>query len=973
MPARKTTASVVEMSGEEFKVAIGHVVKAVSSRPVAPILGGIRISDERGRIRFDGFDYEVHAAAIIDGSGKLAAPVVVPAKLMNELVKTMQPTDTVRLTVEKGKAPRFEFGAVNVPLDHVESWSAADYPNVPQRALTSYTLSGAAWAATMRRVAVAAGTDDTLPFLTAVCMVPTEGGLELAASDRYQLTSTMLPAKASSDMADYSELLVLLGAKALKLMAPQFKTSATIELGFGGLSSDLEVTGQDAAGNTEVTVGKLRHANLVSYGTADQWVTHRTLEGSFIKYKGLFREEDSATATIEIAPLVKAVKMVAPLVERNCPVHLMFEDGKVSLGPNLGTAMVSVPCTHDLKSGYKTGFNPGYLLNALGVFKGTVRLGFGDVQRKPVVFTSPDESNPFRYLVMPIRTIGQEPDPEPEAEEQQPEEAAPETETAEEKPKRTRKTPATRPPAGPKTPRRRTRKATEPTPAAPEPESETTEPVEHDQAEPEQQPAPEPETAEEEEPEPEPDDPEDEEEEETAPEPEPVAADPMDGLAFLAQLGVSARAAARSETAEAGAMRPARQTAARKVRLRPAEQGDGEPEPPKAPEPVRFVDTTVGTTSFMAWAEALAKYLPGGWRVEPVEHCDDRALLIRDEDQATLYPIMQRGHTPAERARPKVDISVKYPEYADYGRFSATVTMNLGAQHAANEIQRRVLPQYLPQLEKCKQSHAERDERRAKRAGVMAVLSAYLPGQSGGPRWPDNNHGDRNTYAGRIRAESGRAVSVDIELDGDMTGDRIYADGIKVTIEGLTIEQMLDVAAYVNGLTGDGRPVFESYGNVRSDEDVQPAATRRKLRRDRVRYERAAEDEAVLKRFADNGEWSLEKSRKLAGESAKSAGHATAFTHHLVETAGVDSTWLKRVEKATATACRERRRTEGYAGQGPVGSGAAVLTSEAAYSWARAAWALAGGALAQTGNPVARAAEWTEKTKVFVGRLPAHR
>lgn len=942
MPAKKTTTGVVEMSGPEFVAAVRFVGRVGPSRPAHPILGAIKITTEGGKLRLDAWDYETHAAARVEvASGILPGPVAVDGKRLRDVAAMVKRRDTVRLVVEDGKAVRCEIGTLAMPLGTGEVLDAETFPSVPEFAPAVYNVAGAQWAHMIPRVAAAASKDDNLPFLTGVCLIPGEHEFEVAATDRYQLTAATLPVTPGTsrkDTPDFKGVRIVVPAAPLAAVAASFKDTAAIAIGF-------------------LPAGK--GVGMVSYGTADRWVSTRTIDSEFIRYKSLFPEELGGSAVVESAPLAEAVKAVAKTLAKNESVRLAFRAGVVEVGPLSGEVVTTVPREGDDQREVTVYFNPGYLLNAVKSYPERVRFEFGATPTKPVAIVN--ASNPgdsLRWLIVPIRVT------EDSEKDTQVKKAG--------KPQRPVRGTRTRRGTGKAAQAKAGAEASAPEPVAdaetggqsskaaePEAEQSQAEAV-AEQAEPEQvaDAGSEPEA--------------EQAESESVPEDDAAGqtADPVDGLAFLASLGASARAAARGQAAgeTVGAARPARSTAgasvrqakARKVAETAAVRAVHDESTAAA---VRPPDPTIGTGDFEAWAAGVARLLPGEWNI--TRHDAGHVSIQRPEDEAELNLAMVSEYVTGPRR--KVNISVRYPRHYDTGpdyRPTSTVTMDLGAGHAAREIQRRVLLVYLPRLAQVREYWRAWDERKAKRAGVLAVLSAMIPGDTTRPNWSYEK--DRDGYLGRVRTPSGRTITVDVELNDDMQGEHGY-NGIKFTVTGMTVDQLLSVAGYVNSLAGDDVPVYERGGRITDDDDVKPGATRRKLRHDRVRQQRAAETEG---RFDEHAAWSLPRSKALAGGSAKAAGHALAFTWYLTQSAGVDSTWVKAVEKATSAACRERRRTDGYAGQGLVGHGAAHVTSEAAYAWAGQAWRLAGGALAQTGNPVARAAEWTARTGVRVGAMP---
>ncbi len=111
--------------------------------------------------------------------------------------------------------------------------------------------------------------------------------------------------------------------------------------------------------------------------------------------------------------LVDAVKRVSLVAERNTPVRLTFSDGQVLLEAGSGDdaqASESIEATID-GADISIGFNPGYLLEGLGVMSDpVVHLAFTQ-HTKPAAISGVREigdapDGAFRYLIMPVRLQG---------------------------------------------------------------------------------------------------------------------------------------------------------------------------------------------------------------------------------------------------------------------------------------------------------------------------------------------------------------------------------------------------------------------------------------------------------------------------------------------------------------------------------------------------------------------------------------
>jgi len=189
-----------------------------------------------------------------------------------------------------------------------------DYPALPDMPGASGAIAGSTFAAAVAQVAVAAGKDDTLPFLTGVRVEINGDTLRLAATDRYRLAVREILWK--PERAD-AEAVALVPAKTLYDIAKSLTSGEWVTI---ALSSDDGKAGE----------------GLIGFEAGGRHTTTRLLEGEFIKYNALFPADYTGAAVIETAPLIEAVKRVALVAERNTPVRLNFSTGQVTLEAGSG-------------------------------------------------------------------------------------------------------------------------------------------------------------------------------------------------------------------------------------------------------------------------------------------------------------------------------------------------------------------------------------------------------------------------------------------------------------------------------------------------------------------------------------------------------------------------------------------------------------------------------------------------------------
>jgi DNA polymerase-3 subunit beta len=340
---------------------------------------------EEAGLTISGFDYEVSARSVTEADVEQDGTALVSGKLLAEIARSL-PNRPVEVSTEGSKVllvcGTSRFTLQTMPVD--------DYPALPEMPGASGAIAGATFAAAVSQVAVAAGKDDTLPFLTGVRIEINGDTLRLAATDRYRLAVREILWK--PEHAD-DEAVALVPARTLHDIAKSLTTGEWVTIALSGEGK----TGE----------------GLIGFEAGGRRTTTRLLEGEFIKYNALFPAEYTGAAVIETAALIEAVKRVALVAERNTPIRLNFSAGQVTLEAGSGDeaqASESMDAVFD-EADISVAFNPGYLLEGLGAIDAPYAQLSYTTATKPAVITGrpavdAEHDTAYRYLIMPIRMSG---------------------------------------------------------------------------------------------------------------------------------------------------------------------------------------------------------------------------------------------------------------------------------------------------------------------------------------------------------------------------------------------------------------------------------------------------------------------------------------------------------------------------------------------------------------------------------------
>jgi DNA polymerase-3 subunit beta len=349
---------------ESLGEAVAWVARALPSRPVVPILSGLRLEAGEDGLTLSCFDYEVSARVLVDAEVKEPGTALVPGRLLAEITRSLPSMpaeftcsgdgDMVSLTC--GSA---EFSLVSLPEE--------DYPALPEPPEPAGAVDGGVLAAAAAQVVPSASRDDTLPMLTGVCLDIDGPVMTLAATDRYRLAVrevrwdpaepdlravALVPARTLADVA-----------RTMAAGVPVTVAFGASDGGHGGMTPPPRPPASPAR-----AAGEPRPAEgMISFEGGGRRLTARLIGGEFIRYRSRFPADFSSRAELSAGPFIEAVRRVSLVAERASPVRLSFAPGEVVIEAQAeGRARAVESVAADFEGDERViSFNPHYLLDGL--------------------------------------------------------------------------------------------------------------------------------------------------------------------------------------------------------------------------------------------------------------------------------------------------------------------------------------------------------------------------------------------------------------------------------------------------------------------------------------------------------------------------------------------------------------------------------------------------------------------------------
>lgn len=355
------------IDGDLLAAATGAVARALPRQHAVPALAGIRLRLLGDGLHLGATDLDLSVSTDVDVAGRADGTALVPGKMLVDIAKAM-PAGRVNVSHEDGHLEV----AGGRTLFRVRCLDVDDWPEPLLPEAAPVEVDAAALCSGLRRVVVAAATDDSRPILTGVHVESEAGALRLVATDSYRLALTDIPG------------LPLLKEPAI------VPARALIEL--------LRLAG------TADVVGVATDATSAAFFAGASVLVTRLIEGEFPNYRQLIPTSPASNLTVSGEDLHDALDRVGLVAGAGHVVTLTLRSDEVDLHAatlEVGSAGETLTASYDGPQ-LRVSFNGVFLRDALTCLgSGKLRLRITDTLR-PVVVAGELEGT--SYVVMPVRT-----------------------------------------------------------------------------------------------------------------------------------------------------------------------------------------------------------------------------------------------------------------------------------------------------------------------------------------------------------------------------------------------------------------------------------------------------------------------------------------------------------------------------------------------------------------------------------------
>ncbi len=381
----------IQLERDVLAEAVQWAARSLPTRPSVPILAGLLVRADVSGVTFSSFDYETSAQISVKADVIDEGEALISGRLLADISRSL-PAKPVDITTTDSRM-EIVCGSARFTL---QTLPVSDYPTLPDMPEATGAVPSSTFAQAVSQVVVAAGRDELLPVFTGIRIEIEGDTVSLLATDRYRMALKEITWNPGSTQASAT---ALVPAKVLSETAKSMTAGEQVTLSLASGAAGDGIIGFEGDGSA-----------------GQRQTTTRLLDGEFPKVRHIMNTQAVMNVRVSTSEAIAAAKRVALVAERNTSLRMLISDGYVTLEAATGDqaqaseaieAVVDQPGGGDLAV-TAAGFNPTYLLDALGVFD-TPYVNFAfTAPSKPCLLTGLAELDgeplvDYRHVIMLMR------------------------------------------------------------------------------------------------------------------------------------------------------------------------------------------------------------------------------------------------------------------------------------------------------------------------------------------------------------------------------------------------------------------------------------------------------------------------------------------------------------------------------------------------------------------------------------------
>ena len=352
--------------------AVSKLQRVVGSKTSMPVLEGILISAEQGKVTLISYNLEMGMKKEIYAKCDEEGDIVINARLLSDILRRM---NGLQVEIKADNKLNCNIKSGEATFD-IMGMAATDFPEMPSvNDKNKISIDGKVLSEMVKgTVFAAAQTEGARPILTGLNMSVTNGELQLVAIDGYRL--------------------------AIKKQKVDIENDISFTLSARAIGEVVRLIDENTE-NVEINVGD----RLISFSIDGYVFICRLYEGEFVNYRKTLPEGFKQTAVINTREFINTIERVSLLISESfsTPVRCYFNElnAVFTCATSIGRATETFNTKIQGES-FEIGLNSRYLLDALRVIDDeNIKLFFNGPNAGVVI--SPLEGDSFTYMIMPMR------------------------------------------------------------------------------------------------------------------------------------------------------------------------------------------------------------------------------------------------------------------------------------------------------------------------------------------------------------------------------------------------------------------------------------------------------------------------------------------------------------------------------------------------------------------------------------------
>ena len=352
--------------------ALSNLQRAVTPRASLPILEGVLLSAEEGKLTLMAYNMEISMKKELPIVCSEQGDIVISARILFEIIRKVRGT-TIQLQTDDHLVCHISCGAAVFDIMGMASEDFPEMPNVAE--YKTVTLSSEDLKSMVRQTSFAAAQmEGTRPILTGLDFEIENGQLKVVAIDGNRL--------------------------AIRKKAINSSEKISFVVSSRAISEAVKIIGEEEQ-SIVIKVG----SRNISFEIDGYILTSRLLEGAYIDYSRSIPQSFAQEIKINVPQIIEIIERISLVIVNDqikSPVRCALNEDCLTFSCTSSVGRATDCCDIELKgSEFEIGFNNRYLLDALkATEEDEVLVRFNGPNAAAVI--TPLEGVDYLYLVLPI-------------------------------------------------------------------------------------------------------------------------------------------------------------------------------------------------------------------------------------------------------------------------------------------------------------------------------------------------------------------------------------------------------------------------------------------------------------------------------------------------------------------------------------------------------------------------------------------